>query len=1066
MVFLFNSKIKKVIRDLQRITFFYVVILLCSQSSFGQTYYFDYYGVQDGLPQSKIYSVIQDKEGYLWLSSESGISKFDGTNFFNYTVEDGIAVGGIKTLLLDHDGYIWMGHKTGAVSFYNGKEFKIHPISQQIDVEVTSFLMDPNNTLWISTLGDGLLKLENPYETNPKKLKFEQFKGKQLGDRVFSGTIAKGDSLFFITDAGIKKYNKQKNSFEIFAPKGLSRYFQITAMHEDKKGDIWYGTFHGGLFRYINEKNEFKIYDAKRDGIADNWISTITEDSKGNIWVGTWGGGVSKFSDSGLKTFNTLNGLSDLKIWNITEDLEGNILIATNEHGLAIFKGERFISFDKTDGLLDQNVWAITQDKGGKYWFGTNKGISVFNPQAGINGIQFAYYNEKSNAIGNQIRFLKLDNNDNIWIGTNDNGVNMYNYKSGRFETAPAITRYMSSNTTSITALEIDNQNQLWIGTFSGIIYYEIDNQKSSFLSQINGLNGSDISSIYADSKDQIWVGINNGKGLNLIKGDKISKVNIKESITVKCMIEDMKGNIWIGTQTKGVIVYNGKEIIKRFTQNDGLLSNLINQLNVDDNNNIYIGTSRGLNKIDTNGNIITYTEKSGFTGIEAKDNASFKDKNGDLWFGTVKGVTKYSPSIDLVKTSEPLTHISRIMVNYKERELESGLKLKYTENAILFNYNSISFENPDIIRYKIKLDPVEKDWRPITEQTSAIYSSLAPNKYTFKVIAKNSAGIWNTEPTTFSFTIRPPFYKTWWFILSVIVLVVIAIMSYIKVREKNLIKEKKILEDKVEERTAEVVQKSLEIEKKNKDITDSIRYAKRIQTAVLPPEVPFADTFIFFRPKDIVSGDFYWIETVGNKEMIAAVDCTGHGVPGAFLSILGHSMLTKIVREYGIQEPAKILDQLDLEIINALHQKNVEGERIVNDGMDLALICYNKDTQILEYAGGYNPLIMIRNGELEEIKADRFPIGMTTVHKDKKFTNNEIKVEKGDAFYIFSDGYADQFGGPDGRKYRKKNMKDLLLSMQDISMAKQGEELEKVILDWMKNHEQIDDIVFIGRKF
>ena len=363
-------------------------------------------------------------------------------------------------------------------------------------------------------------------------------------------------------------------------------------------------------------------------------------------------------------------------------------------------------------------------------------------------------------------------------------------------------------------------------------------------------------------------------------------------------------------------------------------------------------------------------------------------------------------------------------------------------------------------------LEPADKDWRPITEQTVVSYPSLVPGKYVFKVKARNVAGIWNAEPETYTFIIKPPFYKTWWFILSVITLGVLAIISYIKVREKNLIKEKKILEEKVEERTAEVVQKSIEIEKKNKDITDSIRYAKRIQTAVLPPEIPFDDTFIFFRPKDIVSGDFYWLEKVGEREMIAAVDCTGHGVPGAFLSILGHSMLTKIVREYGILEPAKILDQLDLEIINALHQKNVEGERIVNDGMDLALICYNRETNILEYAGGYNPLIMIRNGELEEIKADRFPIGMTSIHDSKKFTNNEVKVQKGDSFYIFSDGYADQFGGGEGKKFRKKNMKDLLLSIQDMPMKEQGSKLEEHILDWMKGYDQIDDMVFIGRRF
>jgi len=1064
MVFLHDPKINKVIRLLQRITFFYAVILLSISTLSAQTYYFDYYGVKEGLPQSKVYDVIQDDHGYLWLGTESGISKFDGVNFTNYTAENGLAEGGIKALLKDNNGNIWMGHKSGGVSFFDGKTIRKHPIGELISMEITSLLIDKEGVLWISSLGDGLIKLDNPYEFDPEKIKYIQFKGRRLSDRVFSVIMTKSDSIFFITDVGIKKYNKVDSSFVRHAPKGLTTYWQITAMYEDSRGDVWYGTYHGGLYRYIKEKNEFKIYDA-RDGLADNWISTITEDSKENIWVGTWGGGITKFSDDGFKTFDGSNGLLDLKIWNILEDVEGNILIGTNEHGLSIFKGEKFTTYSVEDGLIDQNVWAIVQDKGGKYWFGTNKGVSVYNSKAGDNGVKFAHYNQESNAIGDQIRYLKNDNNGNVWVGTADVGVTMYNYKTGRFENNPIINRHFSTNNL-VTAMEVDKQNQLWVGTLFGLIFFDIDQEKSQLLTQILGLNGTSISSLYADLKDRVWVGIDDGKGLNVIQGDSIRKIELEGLVTPKCMVEDKDGNIWIGTLSKGILICDGKNIIRTLGENDGLLSNLITQLNIDDNNNIFIGTSRGLNKIDKDGNIHVYTEKSGFTGIEAKDNATYKDKDGNLWFGTVKGVMKYSSKHDICAPREPLTDISRLRINLEDREMIPGQKLSYLENSVIFDYHSICLNNPDAVQYQIMLEPADKVWRPITERTVETYSSLAPEEYTFKVKAKNSAGVWNSEPITYTFTIRPPFYKTWWFILSAIVVGILAIISYIKVRERNLIIEKKILEEKVEERTAEVVQKSIELEKKNKDITDSIRYAKRIQTAVLPPEIPFDDTFIFFRPKDIVSGDFYWLEIIGNKEMIAAVDCTGHGVPGAFLSILGHSMLTKIVREYGILQPAEILDQLDIEIIKALHQKNVKGERVVNDGMDLALMCYNKDTQILEYAGGYNPLIRIRNGELEEIKADRFPIGMTTVHDNKKFTNHEIKVEKGDSYYIFSDGYADQFGGEDGRKFRKKNMKDLLMSIQKMSMKEQGEELERFILDWMKNHDQIDDIVFVGRRF
>ncbi len=1063
MRFLHNLRTKKVIRFFLRITFFYAVVLLSIPNSFAQTFYFDEYGVQERLP-SKVYDIIQDDQGYVWLASESGITKFDGVNVRSFTAEDGLAEGGVKTLLKDELGNLWLGHKTGGVSFFNGSEIKVHPVSEILNVEITSFLMDSDTILWITTLGNGLIKLENPYMLDPEKIKYEQFKGRRLSDRVFSGAIAKGDTVFFITDAGIKKYNKSRNEFEGYAPPGLTRYFQITDMMEDKKGNIWFGTFHGGLFKLIKEKNEFKIYDA-RDGLANNWISTISEDSQGNIWVGTWGGGITKFSGNELKTFNNSNGLSDLKIWKIIEDVEGNILIGTNEHGLSIFKGELFTSYTVKDGLKDQNVWSITQDKGGKLWFGTNKGISVYNPNAGIRGIKFAYYNQESNAIGDQIRYLKKDRDDNIWIGTADASVSMYNYKTGRFESNPVITRFFRVNQL-VTAMDIDSENQLWIGTLEGLIYYNIDDNNSQLLSQISGLNGADISAVYADSKNQVWVGINNGKGLNVIQGDSIGKIELEGLITPKSIVEDKDGLIYVGTQTKGILVLKDRQIIKTITEDDGLLSNLVYQLNVDEENNVYAGTSRGLNKIDTKGNLHIYTEKMGFAGIEAKENATYKDVEGNLWFGTVTGVMKYQPKLDRGVLPESLTHIELLLVNRKEREMIPDQKFSYLENDLIFKYNSVCLSDPDAVQYQVMLEPADIDWKPITDQAESSYPSLVPGKYTFKVKARNSSGIWNSEPVTYSFTIRPPFYKTWWFILSVVVLGVLAIVSYIKVREKNLIKEKKILEDKVAERTAEVVQKSMEIEKKNKDITDSIKYAKRIQTAVLPPDVPFEDTFIFFRPKDIVSGDFYWLEKIHNKEMIAAVDCTGHGVPGAFLSILGHSMLTKIVREYGILEPAKILDQLDLEIINALHQKNVEGERIVNDGMDLALISYNHDTNILEYAGGYNPLILIRNGEIEEIKADRFPIGMTSAHETKKFTNNEIKVQKGDAFYIFSDGYADQFGGEEGKKFRKKNLKDLLLSIQDLPMKEQGEKLEQHILEWMRGYEQIDDMVFIGRRF
>ncbi len=209
------------------------------------------------------------------------------------------------------------------------------------------------------------------------------------------------------------------------------------------------------------------------------------------------------------------------------------------------------------------------------------------------------------------------------------------------------------------------------------------------------------------------------------------------------------------------------------------------------------------------------------------------------------------------------------------------------------------------------------------------------------------------------------------------VIFIVVALVVYIHIREKNLIKEKMILEEKVEERTAEVVQKSMEIEEKNRDITASIRYAERIQRAMLPREDTFNDTFVLFMPKDIVSGDFYWMYDNGDHQFIAVCDCTGHGVPGAFMSIIGHNSLNKVVREYGITRPSAILDQLNTEVLKALMQRN---EETINDGMDMALIAFDRKKFTLEFAGAYNPLYVVRKGEVIVYKGDRFPIGMTAI--------------------------------------------------------------------------------------
>jgi serine phosphatase RsbU (regulator of sigma subunit)/HAMP domain-containing protein len=293
---------------------------------------------------------------------------------------------------------------------------------------------------------------------------------------------------------------------------------------------------------------------------------------------------------------------------------------------------------------------------------------------------------------------------------------------------------------------------------------------------------------------------------------------------------------------------------------------------------------------------------------------------------------------------------------------------------------------------------------------------------------------------------------------------------ALVKMRDE-LAESERILEQKVIERTAEVVRQNEEInhqreklEELYKDVTDSIRYAKRLQDSILPTEhyieKSIPDSFVLFKPKDIVSGDFYWFSETENKILFSAVDCTGHGVPGAFMSLIGANALNQIVQNK-IDQPSIILDELNRLSSEALN-KTDEGRDKVRDGMDLALCSINRDFTILEYAGANNPLYLIRGEEIQDIKADKFAIA-SFEHGEMNYTNHVIELQKGDVIYIFSDGYADQFGGVKGKKFMYKQFRDLLLSIKDEKMHKQKEILNNKIEEWKGSFEQVDDILVIG---
>jgi serine phosphatase RsbU (regulator of sigma subunit)/HAMP domain-containing protein len=287
-----------------------------------------------------------------------------------------------------------------------------------------------------------------------------------------------------------------------------------------------------------------------------------------------------------------------------------------------------------------------------------------------------------------------------------------------------------------------------------------------------------------------------------------------------------------------------------------------------------------------------------------------------------------------------------------------------------------------------------------------------------------------------------------------------------------DLRENERVLEAKVIERTEEVVRQKEEIEVQNrkleilyKHVTDSIRYAKRLQEAILPPAVTvnrlLPESFILFKPKDIVSGDFYWLHEKGGKIIVAVIDCTGHGVPGAFMSIVAHNMLNQVIRQKDVQTAGQVLDQLNKLAAKTINQH--VDDSAVRDGMDMTICIIDPETYTMEMAGANNPLYLFRNGQLIEHKADKVAIGYTEYGGPHSFNNTTIPLQKGDMIYLFSDGYADQFGGPKGKKFMVGQFRSYLTSIHEKSMEVQRKMLDETIENWRGNLEQVDDVLVMG---
>lgn len=379
-------------------------------------------------------------------------------------------------------------------------------------------------------------------------------------------------------------------------------------------------------------------------------------------------------------------------------------------------------------------------------------------------------------------------------------------------------------------------------------------------------------------------------------------------------------------------------------------------------------------------------------------------------------------------------------------------------DNVIKFDIVVPTYLNKDLTEYQYFIDKAMSDWSSWSTETS--YRMGIPKSGSYELLVR-ARDLWGQvgEPVSVRFTIKAPFTQTTLFYMLTILLAISVILFIVRFREKQLQEKNRLLEEKVRERTAE-------IEAQKEEITSSIAYASRIQMAMLPISnllsESFSEYFIIFKPRDIVSGDFYWIGEDHKNIYFTVADCTGHGVPGAFMSTLGISILNEIINQNKDVKASLFLNLLREKIKTQLHQTGKEGEAA--DGMDISLCVLRKNRELLQFSGAFNPLYIISDGELKEYKADRMPIG---IHygDEASFTNNEIKVKRGDILYLLSDGLTDQFGGPEGSKYKKAQFRKLLTEIYYRPMSDQKKLIELEFLKWKGSNAQVDDVTVLGVK-
>jgi len=765
-----------------------------------------YLEVGQGLSYPFVHAILIDKKGYIWFGLVgNGLCKYDGISITNYTQKDGLPDNDVTSLIEDNNGNILIGTING-LGIFDGKKITCLTTKNGFPGNlIDNINKDKKNNIWLSSSEIGYIMYDGE--------KFIHYPNKATNTITPFFEDSHG-TLWYETKTGLGKFTE--NQFINYPIKLTENGSNGLRMIEDKKGDLWVASAWYGFFKY--DGNSF-IRFSDKDGLSDNTLTTLNEDNSGNIWIGTRFDGINKFDGKNITTYQIEDGLTNNAINCAVADNDGNIWCGTDGGGINKLR-DGFKEVVKMDNLGNRRIRPIMKDSAGSLWFGTETG-KIFK----YDGKTIENYINPNALPLEGVRAMLPDRKGNLWFGYTDNG-GLYKFdkkKLTHYTTASGIRGIY------IMSIVEDRHGSIWLGTFKGGIH-RLQGNTFSYYSESENFPAQNILTILEDKKGNLWFGT---KGYGVIKydGNNFITFSEKEGLfgrDVTSIVEDGAGNLWFGTIGAGLCRFDGKSFTY-YTEKQGLSFNDVWSLKEDLTGQFWVGTDKGLSlltpikdatkKTTANYAVYKFALQDGLKGTDFNLHSVCIDNDNRIWWGNGKALITRDLNIPFTRTVPKSLGLNRIEINgkfYDFRSIaDSGKKksisnvlpftnypqnpvLSYNESHLSFHFSAIDWSAPEKIKYSYRMSGLDKKWSSPSEETMVDYRNLNHGKYKFQVKAIGQSQVW-TEPFTYSFTILPAWWQTWWFrALTTIVLLTVAFficrfMYFYQLRKQRATLEKQL---------------------------------------------------------------------------------------------------------------------------------------------------------------------------------------------------------------------------------------------------------------------------------